>query len=111
MATRLSEAICLDCLRSRGSADNEIGLRVRRNCSALQLVCVVLTICVITGESSLLMCQEYFEAFGSKMCCFDDLKPYFDLLNVEESLALSTGLAAEQAVTEMVSIMPGLLHA
>lgn len=32
--------------------------------------------------------EEYFEQFGTKMCCFDDLHPYLEVLTEEERTTL-----------------------
>lgn len=32
--------------------------------------------------------EEYFERFATKMCCFDDLRPYLGKLTPSEAVAL-----------------------
>jgi N-terminal acetyltransferase B complex non-catalytic subunit len=39
--------------------------------------------------------KQYFDRFASKMCCFDDLYPYLDVLSSSETSALVQQLAQE----------------
>lgn len=41
-----------------------------------------------TGTSLAGLCTEYFDRFSTKMCCFDDLRPYLAALTAEECVPL-----------------------
>ena len=40
---------------------------------------------------------EYFEQFGTKMCCFDDLHPYLEASTVDEQALLREKMEAVAA--------------
>ncbi|KAM0753776.1 actin cytoskeleton organization protein [Meredithblackwellia eburnea MCA 4105] len=43
----------------------------------------------VVGEALPTLIDEYFERFGTKMCCFDDLEAYFGILTFDERAALA----------------------
>lgn len=42
----------------------------------------------MSGESLATLVDEYYERFSSKMCCFDDLLPYLNVLSLAEQASL-----------------------
>lgn len=50
--------------------------------------------------------EQYFERFGGKACCFDDLYPYLAVLGDEDASKLRTSLAAAASGDVTVSTFP-----
>jgi N-terminal acetyltransferase B complex non-catalytic subunit len=48
-------------------------------------------------DSLAALVREYFDRFSTKMCCFDDLYPYLDVLSASEASTLRDQVAKEAA--------------
>ncbi|GAA6037170.1 hypothetical protein JCM8097_008769 [Rhodosporidiobolus ruineniae] len=55
------------------------------------------------SEPFLPLVIEYFDRFSGKMCCFDDLYPYFDILSPDESTSLREQLAKRAEEAKLVA--------
>ncbi|GAA6004547.1 hypothetical protein JCM10207_000928 [Rhodosporidiobolus poonsookiae] len=58
-------------------------------------------------DAFLPLVEEYFDRFAAKMCCFDDLYPYLDVLTAEETSSLRDKLAqqVESSHSDSVSVV------
>ncbi|GAA5885358.1 hypothetical protein JCM6882_009585 [Rhodosporidiobolus microsporus] len=55
------------------------------------------------AEPLLPLLEEYFDRFGSKMCCFDDLYPYLDVLSSTESSSLRDKLQQQSQSSKLAT--------
>lgn len=96
------------CWRLRTSLAGEAGQRVSLHSRARGRHIDQLR---ITADPLLPLIEEYFERFATKMCCFDDLRPYLENLTSTENATLVTVmLSASTSWDELagVSIASGV---